>query len=96
MMIYQKTLEQITGSGGRHYFYQAPENHIIHTGANTLGSGIDTRGEGGFVVVAPSIHKSGGTYNIVEQKSVVHTSPQWLSNPVKRKQFPTQRIWKWT
>ena len=75
-----QTLEQITGSGGRHYFYQAPENHIIHTGANTLGSGIDTRGEGGFVVVAPSIHKSGGTYNLVEQKSVVHTSPEWLSD----------------
>ena len=60
--------------------YKAPDNHHIHTGANTLGSGIDTRGEGGFVVVAPSKHKSGGTYNLVEQKCGVEVSPAWLSD----------------
>ena len=74
------TLEQVTGSGGRHYFYKAPDNHHIHTGANTLGSGIDTRGEGGFVVVAPSVHKSGGTYSLVEQTCGIESSPVWLSD----------------
>ena len=49
-----ETLEQITGSGGKHYFYRAPDDVEIITGKNTLGDGIDTRGEGGFVVVAPS------------------------------------------
>ena len=74
------TLEQITGSGGRHYFFQAPENVEIITGKNTLGEGIDTRGEGGFVVVAPSNHKSGNHYNLNghADNPFIEQSPEWL------------------
>ena len=46
------TLEQRTGSGGKHYFFKAQDDQKIIAGKNTLGQGIDTRGEGGFVVVA--------------------------------------------
>ena len=41
-----ETLTAVTGSGGRHFFYRAPEGVSIKTGTNTLGNGIDTRGEG--------------------------------------------------
>jgi hypothetical protein len=59
-----ETLAQVTGSGGKHYFFRAPKDEKIITGKNTLGPALDTRGEGGFVVVAPSNHKSGGNYHL--------------------------------
>ena len=71
-----QTLEQITGSGGRHYLFRAPEGKTIATGANTLGDGVDTRGEGGFIVVAPSNHKSGGSY--VANSYDIEDAPDWL------------------
>ena len=71
-----QTLEQITGSGGRHYLYKAPAGKTIATGANTLGDGVDTRGEGGFIVVAPSNHKSGGSY--VANSYDIEQAPDWL------------------
>ena len=73
-----QTLEQITGSGGRHYIYRAPADMTVATGANTLGEGIDTRGEGGFIVVAPSNHKSGNSY--VVRGDPIEQSPEWLSD----------------
>ena len=71
-----QTLEQITGSGGRHYLLRAPDDITIATGANTLGDGIDTRGEGGFIVVAPSNHKSGNQYAVNAHD--IEQSPEWL------------------
>ena len=78
-----ETLEQITGSGGKHYFYRAPDDVEIITGKNTLGDGIDTRGEGGFVVVAPSNHKSGGAYIVSPHRSNIEASPTWLRDMSK-------------
>ncbi len=83
------TLEQITGSGGRHYFYKATDDQEIHTGANTLGEGIDTRGEGGFVVVAPSNHKSGGKYIVHPEDNIIEDSPEWLKELALASHFRT-------
>ena len=80
-----ETLKAITGSGGNHYFFKAPERMEVHSGTNVLGSGIDVRGEGGFVVVAPSIHECGMTYKI--EAGVVEDSPHWLSVLVDRSKF---------
>lgn len=41
-----------TPSGGFHYFFDAPEG--FRNTRNRLGEGIDTRGEGGYVVVPPT------------------------------------------
>lgn len=76
-----QTLEQITGSGGRHYLLRAPRDIEIATGANILGEGIDTRGEGGFIVVAPSNHKSGSHY--VVNGDDIEQSPAWLTDMLK-------------
>ena len=55
-----KTLQVQTGRG-RHYYYKFEEG--IHNDAGKLlGPGIDTRGEGGFVIVPPSIHANGKVY----------------------------------
>lgn len=73
-----ETMQQITGSGGRHYFFKAPDGVSITTGKNVLGEGIDTRGEGGFVVVAPSNHKSGNEYIVSPHIQHIEKSPDWL------------------
>lgn len=65
-----------TGSGGAHYFYRFPSNIRIRTDKNTLGYGVDTRGEGGFVVAAPSKHKSGGVYEMDDD--AIADAPGWL------------------
>ena len=74
-----QTLEQRTGSGGKHLFFKAPDGLEMKTDKNTLGGGIDTRGEGGFVVVAPSNHKSGSNYNLDTQVPHIEESPDWLT-----------------
>jgi hypothetical protein len=58
------TLVSITG-GGFHYFYKYP-GLIVRSGAAVLGPGIDVRGDGGYVVVPPSLHASGKRYEWIE------------------------------
>jgi len=50
----------ITGSGGRHYIFKHPGD--IGRSTTNLWPGIDTRGNGGYIVVAPSNHVSGKEY----------------------------------
>ena len=54
-----KTLEAITGGGGRHYYYRLDEPMPSRIG---MVEGIDLKADGGFVVAPPSIHNSGRTY----------------------------------
>lgn len=49
-----------TGGGGRHGFFAYQEG--IKNRVNINGKSIDIRGEGGYVVLPPSIHPSGGVY----------------------------------
>lgn len=51
------TVESITGGDGRHLFFKWPaEGEIRNSASGALGVGIDVRGTGGQVVVAPSVH----------------------------------------
>lgn len=57
--------------------------HILFTGG-TLGvsarrlPGLDTRGEGGYVVMAPSIHSSGERYALEDADEPIPAPPAWL------------------
>lgn len=54
-----KTVTAVTGRGGRHpYFKCAGE---VRNSANPA-LGIDVRGEGGYVMAAPSVHPNGRAY----------------------------------
>jgi hypothetical protein len=69
---------QRTGKG-RHWFFEHPRRHV-KTQAGQLGPGIDIRGDGGIVVVAPSVHQSGRRYEWVTPPSdaPLPQMPVWL------------------
>lgn len=56
-----ETVEACTGGGGRHLCFQHPGSRLPNS-ASTLGPGLDTRGDGGYIVAAPSRHRSGRWY----------------------------------
>ena len=56
------TVRARTGGGGRHILLQHPKDIWVRTGRNVLGPGVDVRGDGGFIVAAPSLHESGQYY----------------------------------
>lgn len=50
-----------TGGGGWHYYFKHPGTKVPSVGGK-LGPGLDTRGDGGYVLAPPSNHLSGGSY----------------------------------
>lgn len=77
------TLSAITGSGGRHLYFRAPE-HQLGNAVGTLPGvdrelpGIDLRAEGGYVLAPPSLHISGGRYTWCELDAELADVPSWL------------------
>lgn len=65
-----------TGSGGKHIFLRAPDGFHVKTDTNLLGKGVDVRGEGGFVVTAPSRHASGNIYTYDHDE--IADAPNWV------------------
>ena len=55
-----RTREVITG-GGRHLWFRYT-GPIPSTADTRIGAGVHTRGDGGYVVVPPSVHASGRIY----------------------------------
>jgi hypothetical protein len=55
-----KTAQVLTGSGGFHYWFRCVGE--LRNSAGLLGDGLDVRGDGGYVVVPPSVHESGNPY----------------------------------
>ncbi len=80
----EKTLQAQTGRGGARHFYFIYEPGITNDAGKLLGPGTDVRGEGGYVVIPPSVHFTGKIY-------------RWLNNnkplalPNKLKEILTSR-----
>ena len=89
-LVFPPTLAARTRSGGWHFFYQAPPGRRV---CNTEGElagvgktpGIDVRGDGGYVIVAPSVRpglQGGvGRYEWVAQDLVPAPAPGWVTVP---------------
>lgn len=56
------TTTAATGSGGRHLLYQQPPGAQLGNSRGALPVDVDARGWGGYILVAPSIHPNGTTY----------------------------------
>ena len=72
-----QTLMAETGSGGMHVIFQY--NSALKTASNVLGKGIDSRNDGGYIVAAPSRHRSGGVYKWLNWGDKIGTLPAHLS-----------------
>jgi putative DNA primase/helicase len=55
------TVTALTGGGGRHVLFAHPGVEARNS-AGKLGSGVDVRGDGGYIVAPPSRHASGRCY----------------------------------
>lgn len=71
------TLTSITGSGGQHWIFKAPADVLLANSAGKLAAGIDTRGEGGYIVAPPSLHATGNRYSWDSKTAPAEVMP-WL------------------
>ncbi len=55
----------VSGSGGSHYYFTAPEGGRCRVGWPVPG--VDVRGDGGYVVAPPSLHLCGERYQWAER-----------------------------
>jgi len=69
------TLQAATGGGGRHLWFAHPGMPVPNS-AGRVGAGIDVRSDGGYVLVSPSRHASGGRYRWIE--APIAAMPTWL------------------
>lgn len=68
---------QKTGSGGKHYLYKYIPG--VRNSAGKIGAHIDIRGDGGYIVCAPSWHPQGQYEWIVPfDRDMLADAPQWL------------------
>jgi hypothetical protein len=65
-----------TPHNGRHFYYQTPSGVIIASGENKLGSWLDVKAEGGYVVAPPSVF-DGKAYKVLNGMQPA-VSPEWL------------------
>jgi hypothetical protein len=69
-----ETTRSRTGGGGVHVFFRYPVGETVRNSAGVLGSGLDVRGEGGYVVVPPSRTQS--TYEWLDRSPPAEAT--WL------------------
>jgi hypothetical protein len=71
------SVEVITARG-RHIYFKLPEVPIRNS-AGKIASGIDVRGDGGYVLTPPSMHPSGRRYAwSVDSANAFAAPPKWL------------------
>lgn len=80
------TLSARTGSGGLHLLYTHPGWKVRNTARWLPGypdklDGVDVRGDGGYIVAAPSTHVSGGSYEWLPGPSEPAPWPTWMREP---------------
>jgi hypothetical protein len=66
-----------TPSGGSHLYYRAPAGRALRNTSGVLGFKIDSRGHGGFVVVAGSLGRH-GRYRVTNNARIADL-PDWLA-----------------
>ena len=76
------TIESSTPSGGRHLFWRwDAEGEEICNSTGRIGSGLDVRGEGGFILAPPSVLADGRGYRWISNGAGTFAeAPAWLIN----------------
>lgn len=84
---FPETYTQITPTGGQHLVYWTHD--LIRNGVNALGSGIDIRSAGGYIVGAGSVLDGGGIY--ASNELPVAEAPTWLVERLRSAHVPTPK-----
>jgi hypothetical protein len=81
------TWQALTQSGGAHYFFKWDDNQPVGNRANIL-PGLDIRGVGGYVLIAPSVVE--GSYDWVRSpsKTELMPAPEWLMQLLQTPEVP--------
>jgi hypothetical protein len=84
---FPQTYTQRTGGNGWHKPYRLPEKIKSKKGElkAKLGPGVDVKGEGGFIVAAPSMHASGRRYEI-DLDVDIPIAPDWMVQALTKAQ----------
>lgn len=69
---FPETVRQITGSGGFHLFFRSSNIEDFKNKVEAI-PGVDIRGDGSYVVVAPSVYEDGRTYKWDREISLLDT-----------------------
>lgn len=79
------TVQSITGSGGTHYIFNYQDG--IGNKVN-FAPGLDIRGDGGYIIAAPSIHQTGSRYEWeLSSRPIdvaISDAPSWLVELIKK------------
>lgn len=70
------TMTVLTPSGGAHFYFRYPDGWKHTTSAGKIGTGIDTRCEGGYVVCPPS--RIGDGQYLTIQRGELAMVPEWI------------------
>ncbi len=72
------TWTQKTPSGGTHYIFSYPnDGTVIRNSAGKVAPKIDVRGDGGYIIVAPSVNGEGDSYLTISA-GPANPAPDWL------------------
>ncbi|MCZ4563555.1 bifunctional DNA primase/polymerase [Rhodococcus sp. IEGM 1401] len=88
------TLTALTGGGGRHFYFEHPGALEVGNKVGWL-TGVDVRGEGGYVLLPPSNHLSGGTYSWRNPDEKPAVTPLTLTQSIaqnERDDSSTERV----
>lgn len=73
---------QETPRGGRHYVFRSPDGYQFRNTASKIAPNVDTRGEGGYIIVSPSIVNDKSykwlPYHELRNRDDLPEPPQWL------------------
>lgn len=86
-----------TGGGGEHWFFRSDPDAPVRNQQALLVrdkrlAGLDVRGEGGYVVAAPSTHQSGGRYEWLRGLEALAPAPPWLQAIAAGHEIPVLHV----
>ncbi len=83
-----ETVTVQTPSGGRHFIFRLPYGQQVRN-RGRFAPGLDTRGDGGFIVAAGSVRADGRAYTWESRPPEPADAPQWLIDMVVKQDSPT-------
>ena len=91
------TVSTRTGGGGEHFFFKYPGYYVKSTNGQILGLGVDIKGDGGYVILSPSLHLSGNTYDWMVSPHEIEPVgvPEWLKKALgKQMDTKSNKLWQ--